>query len=392
MAMPGRRGDEDGAPLRYDRERADDTGYLPWQVAAALAFGIASLGGVLTMRQVLLDPVTPVELSPSDPPALALTLAAAVGVRLWLRAAALAKLGGQPRYRLVWRAWPPLLRVFAHDHGRRYRRNQMLGVRALSLTPAVGLLAATAAAPPRIWLWTAAALVTASAAMDLRTLARLLKVASAALIEDHKDGWIAWPPSTPPTGPGPLRVVRVADLPWPRSLRRCAHRGRLRRAIGASPLSRFLSSSRHQATSRSTSQAVLSGFGRDDFAACPFHRADWQRIADAAVALARGEDPGTLPVREARWLASLLEDPIAWDQGSTRLDNGQHRVCALRAAGVDLCVAAGLTLPAQPGAPIPDGKEADRPTEPEVTQPPAIPGPAIRPCLTDLVPVTKGRE
>jgi hypothetical protein len=330
-------------PLRHVRERADDAPHPPLRGLAAVALGAAGLGAVVMLRQALHGPLVPAEPALWHATAVAWTVAAALGVRMRLHAIVLAALGGRPRYGLAWRTWPPLFRAYVHDHGRRYRRNQMLGVRAAALAPAAALLASAVAAPPWPWLWLAAALVAASAAPDVRAFARLLRVDRSALIEDHKDGWIAWPPAAPLTGIGRLRVVRVADLPWPRSLRRCAHRELLRRAVAASPATRFLSSSRHQATCRSASARVLRGLGAEDFAACPFHDGDWALVAKAAVALLHGEDPGPLPERDARWLASLLEDPIAWDEGSTRLDNGQHRVCALRAAGVELCVAAGLT-------------------------------------------------
>ena len=343
MAVPNVSGERGATPLRRVLERAGDPPARALRAVAATALGAAALGAVLVIRQALHGPLAPPDPALWHATAVALTVAAALGLRMRLHAVLLATLGGRPRYGLAWRAWPPLLRAFVHDHGRRYPRNQMLWVRAAVLVPAVALLAAAVAAPPLPWLWLAAALVMASAAADVRVVARLIRVDRSAVIEDHKDGWIVWSPASLTTGVGRLRVVRVDDLPWPRSLRRCAHRERLRRAILASPPTRFLSSSRHQTACRGASARVLGGLGADDFAAGPFHQGDWRLVARAAVALARGEDPGALPEREARWLASLVEDPIAWDEGSARLDNGQHRVCALRAAGVELCVAAGLT-------------------------------------------------
>jgi hypothetical protein len=343
MTVPNVAGGRGPTPLRQVLERAGDAPAPVPRAVAATGLGAAGLGAVIVLKHALHGPLVPPAPALWHATAVALTVAATLGLRMRLHALLLATLGGRPRYGLAWRAWPPLLRAFVHDHGRRYPRNQVLAVRAAVLVPAVSLLVVAVAAPPLPWLWLAAALVTASAAADVRVVARLLRIDRGAVIEDHKDGWIVWSPSSLTTGVERLRVVRVDDLPWPRSLRRCAHRRRLRRAILASPPTRFLSSSRHQAACRGVSARVLGGLGTDDFAACPFHRGDWRLVARAAVTLARGGDPGALPEREGRWLASLVEDPIAWDEGSARLDNGQHRVCALRAAGVELCVAAGLT-------------------------------------------------
>lgn len=88
--------------------------------------------------------------------------------------------------------------------------------------------------------------------------------------------------------------------------------------------------------------------------ACCLHcEADWPRIAGAAVQwLESGRDPLDrtaierharrlgLDVDSTRWLLSLFKpwDAIVWLRRGGQFVNGQHRLHALRAAGVERCV------------------------------------------------------
>ena len=86
----------------------------------------------------------------------------------------------------------------------------------------------------------------------------------------------------------------------------------------------------------------------NDIAACEFHDADWRSIAAASVAVLKAAGPRAtfddliaaceqqgLPKAELLWLYWLFADPIHWRPGSPCVTNGQHRLCALRAAGAE---------------------------------------------------------
>ncbi|MGA9314513.1 MAG: hypothetical protein WBV77_07790 [Solirubrobacteraceae bacterium] len=90
----------------------------------------------------------------------------------------------------------------------------------------------------------------------------------------------------------------------------------------------------------------------DDLAACEFHEADWCSIAEASVAALRNAGPRAtkanlraacseqkLPRDDALWLYWLFADPIDWRPGEPNVTNGQHRLCALRAAGAQFVAA-----------------------------------------------------
>lgn len=89
-----------------------------------------------------------------------------------------------------------------------------------------------------------------------------------------------------------------------------------------------------------------------DFAACEFHEADWRTIAATSVAILTDAEADVskrdlsgacadygLPGRDRNWLFLMFAEPILWRPGSPCVENGQHRLCALRAAGAESVVA-----------------------------------------------------
>ncbi len=134
----------------------------------------------------------------------------------------------------------------------------------------------------------------------------------------------------------------MVNLPFAHDPFRCAHAERF--VALASDASGDVS----QAQARA---AFFAQLGPADFASCPRHEGDWGRIAAAAVDVTKASPPGgpyddalavvaktrVLSRSERSWLHSLIEDPIAWRPGADEIANGQHRVCALRAAGVIEC-------------------------------------------------------
>lgn len=141
-----------------------------------------------------------------------------------------------------------------------------------------------------------------------------------------------------------LVVVAVADLPWAHRPARCAH------------ANRFEQLEAHYPPSSGARTAAIGAhwfftLTDDDIAACGYHRPDWSRIADVAVAVFRALAPGAPPEAaltavgdaivdpcDREWCESLFTDPIVWYPGAPNVVNGQHRTCALRASGAGLCV------------------------------------------------------
>jgi hypothetical protein len=152
-----------------------------------------------------------------------------------------------------------------------------------------------------------------------------------------------------------LREVPLAALPWPHN-QTCP----LAEFVNADVLSRIGRQAAH-------ATAFLSDEGRRVMASCEYHQADWRlivRIMHEAVGTPpdfediydklRGHSKyADLSDQETRFLHSLIEPPIRWGDGSEGLTNGQHRLCALRAAGVTHCYVWGRYLPeADYGQPI----------------------------------------
>jgi hypothetical protein len=140
-----------------------------------------------------------------------------------------------------------------------------------------------------------------------------------------------------------LAVVAVADLPWPHNPGACRWRDRFE------DVSNLYPSSRHSEPAVGAHWFLT--LNRGDFEACPYHGANWKRIAETSVAVFRelDEQAERLEALEAvheafgdspdgTWCASLFSDPIVWSPDQQSVVNGQHRSCALRASGAELCV------------------------------------------------------
>ncbi len=131
-----------------------------------------------------------------------------------------------------------------------------------------------------------------------------------------------------------FEVIAVADLPLAHLPSSCAHYDRfadLEVAHSAEP---------EAALRRLWHQSLTA----EDCAACEYHQADWLAIAAASVAVLESAAASkrdlvatcadqALPPEDLFWLMSLFEHPIMWRRGADGVENGQHRVCALRAAG-----------------------------------------------------------
>jgi hypothetical protein len=90
---------------------------------------------------------------------------------------------------------------------------------------------------------------------------------------------------------------------------------------------------------------------REQFGSCRYHRVvDWKLVAKMGVQLFwrhRQERKSTLnrailavelDEPNKRALLSLFSDPIVWERTGPAVVDGQHRLCAIRAAGARLCL------------------------------------------------------
>lgn len=152
----------------------------------------------------------------------------------------------------------------------------------------------------------------------------------------------------PPPEPGrnpiqDLALVAVADLPWPHNPSKCASKQRF------DDLAELYGSSRRHCTAVGAHWSY--SLDETDYEACPYHQADWRRIADVSVEVFEGlaEDAELDVVIEAvdrilgntaegAWCRSLFSDPIVWSPEQDSVTDGQHRSCALRASGAPFCV------------------------------------------------------
>ncbi|MGH3784525.1 MAG: hypothetical protein ACRDRO_28880 [Pseudonocardiaceae bacterium] len=142
-----------------------------------------------------------------------------------------------------------------------------------------------------------------------------------------------------------FRVVPLSALPWPHFQSECTLREIVERERRVVPDDQAA----HAA-------AFLSDSGRRAMASCKYHKPDWARrvrILWDTPDQANGNDVdpkthpeyGQLSRNEQLWLLTLVDEPIEWSDRSEMLTNGQHRLCALRAAGIQACPVRGRFLP-----------------------------------------------
>lgn len=141
-----------------------------------------------------------------------------------------------------------------------------------------------------------------------------------------------------------MQVVAVADLPWPHNPSECAHADwfKATRELYDESFDGHIPAGAH----------FFLSLNKDALATCRYHQHDWLAIAAMSVKLLEALDPTSdfeevtqraaalIDVAADReQLISLFSDPIKWTPGATTIANGQHRTCALKAAGAEFCVA-----------------------------------------------------
>lgn len=154
-----------------------------------------------------------------------------------------------------------------------------------------------------------------------------------------------------------IRSVNLSELPWPHQGSNCDLFPRRGPIASTYPGVHVPGAKSGWDIGQVASAEMYAATPPSDRALCSYHQADWAGIAAAAGAiladgchdlqqlLSRAEDYTDLGVTERDWLVSLFADPIVWSDDSTALTNGQHRLCALRAAGVRSCPVEGRFIP-----------------------------------------------
>ncbi|WP_233435906.1 hypothetical protein [Streptomyces anulatus] len=144
-----------------------------------------------------------------------------------------------------------------------------------------------------------------------------------------------------------IRPVAASQLPWPHGLFKCPYGERAKALAATYP----------KGHSKTAHAELFARLGDQDFAACPYHQADnWEAITAAVFAFARAEPDSDeqdrlyrathLSERDRAWFRSLIGGGhIWWDTGQQNLTNGQHRLCALRAASIEVIPVYGRHLP-----------------------------------------------
>lgn len=138
-----------------------------------------------------------------------------------------------------------------------------------------------------------------------------------------------------------MYIAEVDRLPWPHHPFKRPHKRRFEAAVPIADRDCWEDWQPHV-------EAAICALPEDQVRLCPYHRPDWKLATEAAITCwqeRESDDPDVvaefllradLP-EEAMWAASsLFADPI-WINGSL-LGNGQHRVCAMKLAGVSHCL------------------------------------------------------
>ncbi|MER5617722.1 hypothetical protein [Streptomyces sp. NPDC002215] len=147
-----------------------------------------------------------------------------------------------------------------------------------------------------------------------------------------------------------VRPVATSLLPWPHGLFKCAYKARWERLATTYP-------DGDEARFHIVHAELFSSLTAEEFAACPYHQANWPAIVETALAYAAAEEAGDhekaqllyamehLDESDRLWARDLLGDHLMWSQGSSALTNGQHRLCAMREANVKSVPVHGRHLP-----------------------------------------------
>lgn len=140
------------------------------------------------------------------------------------------------------------------------------------------------------------------------------------------------------------KAIRVSELPPPHSMHKCFYEPLFKELLAA--VSAEHPELHWNDQELEAGRRFIVRVRAEDLARCPYHNADWRRVADESVRViesvgvaddndeyvkaARGRK---LRGKDALALMSLFKDPIIAD--SETFTGGQHRGCALRFSGAE---------------------------------------------------------
>jgi hypothetical protein len=135
-----------------------------------------------------------------------------------------------------------------------------------------------------------------------------------------------------------MRIVAVADLPWAHHPYKCAFADEFGATVPGDVAFE----------DRPGYFAIFAGaLSPERLQTCRYHLANWQLAADAAIHVWEDDVPDVDAVVEGLLAAGESEHTVDamcsffWEPifiNGTLLGNGQHRVCAMKLAGVPRCL------------------------------------------------------
>jgi hypothetical protein len=142
-----------------------------------------------------------------------------------------------------------------------------------------------------------------------------------------------------------LRIVEVAQLPWPWNPFRCRFADDFHERVP-----------NHEDLSQEQLAAAFAEMVGDlgsRVEECCYHTYDWRWITEAAITL-HEQGISSLERETAEWVRSQSRgnqeiegidaligwDPISWSDAQPAVTSGQHRVCAIKCSGATRCLVA----------------------------------------------------
>jgi hypothetical protein len=149
----------------------------------------------------------------------------------------------------------------------------------------------------------------------------------------------------------------IAELPYPHNPSRCSHHWRFEGMV------KEVSASSQRELVK-VGKRFIESLGPSEFETCPYHERNWKDIANASVRIVQelGDQPPEDDLRNAIMSSGLQNEDqlellflfahpiVAHAEGFT---NGQHRSCALRAAGASEVVVSEYVSDGDPVGGIP---------------------------------------
>jgi len=135
-----------------------------------------------------------------------------------------------------------------------------------------------------------------------------------------------------------MRIVEVADLPWAHNPYKCAFADDFK---ATAPADIDFDDSREYFAS------FAAALPPEQVQTCRYHAANWHVAAEAAIRVWHDNAPDVDTEVERLLAAGESEDTVEamcsfyWEPifvSGARLGNGQHRVCAMKLAGVPRCL------------------------------------------------------